>query len=338
MSATRSERLVLSTTAALLALAIAAASLLGPVGGDQLVYRTSPTTLNQLTGSDLAALLVAAPLALVAALLVARGHRAGPLLATGVGVYAVYTYAQVIVGQEYLRLPGNVERFFPLLLAIFILGEALIVLGWRQTGTDLPAPSGRLQRATGWVLLLIAAFLVVGLHLPTMQAAWYDPMSLTEYASAPTPFWLVKLMDLGIVVPAAVVTGVGLLRGQEWARRVMYPFLTGYAVLSTSVLSMALVMLANDDPDASVGLATGFAVFAGALTVLLVAWYRPLFDSPGLARPAGWGRDPDTHDSHRSRRPEPAHAAGLEPRAHPAARGASGPGGGAGDRLRDHGH
>jgi hypothetical protein len=109
-----------------------------------------------------------------------------------------------------------------------------------------------------------------------MLAAWTDPASMTEYASAPTPFWLVKLMDLGIVVPAAVVTGVGLLRGASWAFRVMYPFLTGYALLSSSVFSMALVMLANGDPDASVGLAAGFGGFTVALFALLVVWYRPL--------------------------------------------------------------
>jgi succinate dehydrogenase/fumarate reductase cytochrome b subunit len=281
MTTTRMQRLVLASAAALLATGLAAASLMGPVGAGTLVYRTSPTTLNQLVGSDLAALLVAAPLALVVAVLVARGHQAGPLLATGVGVYAVYTYAQVIIGQEYLRLPGNVERFFPLLLAIFLLGEVLVVLGWRQTRPDLPPPSRRLERLTGWVLMLVAVFLVVGLHLPTMLTAWSDPTSMAEYASAPTPFWLVKLMDLGIVVPAAIATGAGLLRGAAWARRVMYPFLTGYAVLSTSVLSMALVMLVNDDPDAAVGLAAGFAVFTAALVALLVAWYRPLFSGAG---------------------------------------------------------
>jgi hypothetical protein len=47
------------------------------------------------------------------------------------------------------------------------------------------------------------------------------------------------------------------------------------------VLSMALVMLANGDPDASAGLATGFAFFTAALFALLVAWYRPLFAGPG---------------------------------------------------------
>ena len=293
MSAPRSERLLLAAAAALLAAGLAAAALLGPVGVDALVYRTSDTTLNQLTGSDLAALLVATPLALVAALLVARGHRAGPLLASGVGVYAVYTYAQVIVGQEYLRLPGNVERFFPLLLTIFVLAEVVVVLGWRQTSTDLPVPSRRLERLTGWVLTLLAAFLVVGLHLPTMLTAWSDPTSMTEYASAPTPFWLVKLMDLGIVVPLAVVTGAGLVRGSAWARRVTYPFLTAYAVLSTSVLSMAVVMLVHDDPDASVGLAAGFACFAGGLVLLLLAWYRPLFVAP-LPQPPGAGPEEES--------------------------------------------
>jgi hypothetical protein len=277
MRATRSERLVLAAVLVLMALAIATASLLGPVGNDLLRYRTSPTTLNQLVGSDLAALLVAAPLALVAAALVVRRHRAGPVLATGVGVYGVYTYAQVVVGQEYLRLAGNVERFFPLLLTIFVLAESAIVLGWRQGEAAPQPPTHLVQRATGWVLLLMAAFLVVGLHLPTMLAAWNDPTSMAEYASAPTPFWLVKLMDLGIVVPAAVVTGVGLLRGRSWASRVMFPFLTGYALLACSVVSMALVMLVNGDPDASAGLAAGFGLFTTALVALLVVWYRPLF-------------------------------------------------------------
>ena len=291
----------LDVASALLAVALAAAALLGPVGAGALDYRTSPTTLNQLLGSDLAALVVAAPLALIAAALVARRHQVGPLLATGLGAYVVYTYAQVIVGQEYLRLPGNVERFFPLLLAVFVLGEALVVLGWREAAADLPAPSRRLERATGWVLLLIAVFLVVGLHLPTMRTAWADPMSMAEYASAPTPFWLVKLMDLGIVVPAALVTGVGLLRSSVRARRLMYPFLTAYALLSTSVTAMALVMLANDDPDASMGLAIGFTLATAALLTLLGAWYRPLLGH-GLARSARWGHVPDQlGDRHRSR-------------------------------------
>jgi hypothetical protein len=93
-----------------LALGGAAASLLGPLGFDLMHYRTSATTQNQLLGSDAAALFVVGPLTLATAVLVARRHPVGPLLALGVGVYALYTYTQIIIGQEYLRLPRRRGR------------------------------------------------------------------------------------------------------------------------------------------------------------------------------------------------------------------------------------
>lgn len=291
----RRGRRLLALVLVALGLGLAGAPLLGPLGLEAMEYRTSPTTLNQLLGSDAAALFVVAPLCLLAAYLVDRGRLAGPPLAAGIGTYAVYTYFQVIVGQEYLRLPGNVERFFPLLLAIFVLAGAALVLAWSRLPEELPRPSRRLERLTGWVLLLLSAFLVLGLHLRTMVTAWTDPQSMTEYASAPTPFWLVKLMDLGIVVPVAIATGIGLLQGLRWARRVLYPLLTGYALLSVSVSAMAVVMLARDDPDSSLALAAGFGLFTLALLALVAALYRPLLRGP---RPAtrrhaqAAGRDP----------------------------------------------
>jgi len=267
---------LLAVVLALLALAMAASSILGPLVLGLLQYRTSPTTLNQLEGSDAAALVVVAPVTLVAAWLAVRGHPAAPPLAAGVGVFAVYTYAQVIIGQEYLRLPGNVERFFPLLLAVFILAEAAVVVGWRAMSGLLPSPGPRLRRACALALFLVALFLVLGLHLRTMLLAWQDPATMTEYASSPTPFWLVKLMDLGIVVPAALVIGAGLWRDAPWAARPAYVLLTGYAGLGVSVTAMAVLMNVRHDPDASVGLAVGFGVFALTFVLLVARLYRPL--------------------------------------------------------------
>ena len=267
-----------------LAAGIATASLVGPLGLGLLRYRTSQTTLNQLLGSDAAALFVVAPVAVVTAVLAGRRHRAAPALAAGVGGYGLYTYAQVIIGQEYLRLPGNVEYFFPLLLAVFVLAEATLVLAVRSTAADPPDLTPRLRRTAGVALLTVAAFLVVGLHLPTMVTAWHDPTALTEYASSPTPFWMVKLMDLGIIVPGAVATGIGLLRGSTWAARVGYPLLTGYTCLAVSVAAMALVMLAGGDPDASPPLAVGFTVFAGLFLAITAALYRPLFTPMSVVR------------------------------------------------------
>ena len=264
----------LSLALVLLALGIATSSILGPFGLGLMRYRTSHTTLNQLIGSDAATLLVVAPLTLAAAALTARRRPVGPLLALGVGMYALYTYAQIIIGQEYLRLPGNVERFFPLLLTVFLAAEAVVVLAWRLA-PPTPRPSLRLERTAAVVLLLVAAFLVFGQHLGPILTAWRDPAALTEYASSPTPFWMVKLMDLGIIVPAAVATAVGLLKGAAWARRATYVLLTGYMCLAIAVAGMALTMYANADPDASLGLVVGFVAFALAFVTLTVFFYRP---------------------------------------------------------------
>ncbi len=277
MTTRQRRRTLLAVAVGTLGAGMALTSLLGPLGLGLMRYRTSPTTLNQLLGSDAAALYVIAPLAVVAAVLVLRRHPAGALLASGVGVFALYTYAQVIIGQEYLRLPGNVERFFPLLLAVFLLAEATVVLAWRAVPTDLPAISRRLERIAGGALLAVAVFLVLGLHLRPMLVAWSDPTSLTDYASSPTPFWLVKLMDLGIVVPIAAATGIGLLRRAAWARRVAYPLLTAYTLLGASVTAMGVVMIMHADPDASLPLTAGFALFTAVFATLAAALYRLLF-------------------------------------------------------------
>ncbi len=283
------RRRLLAAAVAGLAAAVAIASLLGPLMLGLLQYRTSPTTLNQLLGSDAAALFVVAPLGVLAAVLVARRQAAGAVLAGGVGVFALYTYAQIVIGQEYLRLPGNVERFFPLLLAVFLLAEATVVLAWRATPPDLPAPSRRVERVAGGALLAVAVFLVFGQHLRPVLLAWTDPASLTEYVSSPTPFWLVKLMDLGIVAPIATAVGIGLLRRAPWAGRVAYLLLTAYTLLGVSVTAMGVVMNLHADPDASVTLTAGFAIFTVAFAALTAALYRPL-----LARRADGSRHPLT--------------------------------------------
>jgi hypothetical protein len=290
--------LLLAGVLAALALAMAVSAGLGPLVLGLLQYRTSTTTLNQLEGSDAAVLLVVAPVTLVVALLAARRHPAAPPLAAGVGVFAVYTYAQVIIGQEYLRLPGNIERFFPLLLVVFVLAEASVVLGWRSLPGELPAIGRRVRRVAALALFLVALFLVVGLHLRTMLLAWQDPGRMTEYASSPTPFWLVKLMDLGIVVPAALLIGAGLWRGAVWAVRPGYVLLTGYTGLAISVTAMAVLMNVRHDPDASLGLAVGFAAFALVFVVLLARLYRPFFVAGERRVPATRGPKTSGRASH----------------------------------------
>lgn len=146
--AIRNRYRVVSLTMGALAMAMAAAALLGPLVLNEVRYRTSPTTLNQILGA--ATLFVVAPLG--AAYACRRRSSAGALLASGVGVFGIYTYAQLVIGQEYLRLPGNVEWFFPLSLAVSVLAWVTVVLAWRAVSGDLPAPmrSPSSHRCPAW--------------------------------------------------------------------------------------------------------------------------------------------------------------------------------------------
>jgi hypothetical protein len=253
-------------------------AVLGPLVLDVLEYRTSASGLNQIRGVDLAAVAIVAPLAVVVGRLAWRGHRAAPVLALGPAIFAMYTYSQLILGNEYLRIPGNVERFFPLLLAMFLVAAAIAVrsAGLVRTAAP-PAWSRRMETGCGVLLLTIAAFVVVGIHLPTLVDAMGANPTGTAYREAPTAFWVVKFYDLGVVAPAALVVGVGLLRRERWARVPAYAIIGGYLLLGWSVAGMAWVMLLGGDPDASIGLLLGATVLAGAGSVFAVVLYRPLF-------------------------------------------------------------
>lgn len=252
-------------------------AVLGPLVLDVIHFRTSASGLNQVRGGDLAALVVVVPVCLAVAWLTWRGHPAAPVLALAPATFAMYTYSQLILGNEYLRTPGNVEQFFPLLLAMFLLAAAIAVRSWGLARPqDLPPPSRLLDRGSGVLLVIISALVVLGLHLPTLLDALREPPRGAAYLAAPTLFWVVKFYDLGIVAPAALTVGVGLLRGSRWARKPAYAILGGYVLLGWSVAGMGWSMLLGGDPDASVALvtvATGLAS-AGAL----FAWflYRPL--------------------------------------------------------------
>ncbi len=262
--------------------AVSTVAVLGPLVLGVLRYRTSATSLNQIVGGDATALAVVVPVTVAVAVLAVRGHPAAPVLALAPSIFVVYTYTQLILGNEYLRLPGNVERFFPLLLGVFVLAGAIALRAWNSVPAErLPATSAATDRTAGVLLLVIAAFVVVGLHLPNYLDAMRDRPSTVQYLSSPTAFWLVKFMDLGIVVPAAIAVGVGALRHRPWARKPVYALLGAYVLIGASVAGMAITMAARHDPDASAGTVVGSTVLAVLLAGVSAYVYRPLFRRPG---------------------------------------------------------
>ena len=115
---------------------VAASVLLGPLVLKVIEYRTAETGLNQLKGADLASLVAVAPVAMSAGALWLRGHPLAPIVSLAPSAYAVYTFTQLIIGEEYGRYDGNNELFFPLHLALVVLGGAIALRSWSEIDAD----------------------------------------------------------------------------------------------------------------------------------------------------------------------------------------------------------
>ena len=114
--------------------------LLGPLGVGLLVWRVSANGLNQTYGADAASLLLVVPATLAAAWLWRVGHRLAAPLALGVGLATLYYAIAETLGGDYLRYPGNNERFFLLFLALIILSWTIAVRAWSALDASMPRP------------------------------------------------------------------------------------------------------------------------------------------------------------------------------------------------------
>ena len=72
---------------------------------------------------------------------------------------------------------------------MFIVAAVVAMRGWALAKPDeLPASSRRLARGSGITLVVIAAFVALGLHVPTLVDALGDQPSGAAYLGAPTLF------------------------------------------------------------------------------------------------------------------------------------------------------
>jgi hypothetical protein len=259
----------------LLATGLAATVVLGPLGLGLLQWRVGPSGLIQLYGAHLAELVLVVPVAVGAAWLWRGHHRLAPALALGAAQYALYVAVQDVLFPDYSLYPGNNERFYPLFLGLLILSWTVACRAWAALDQSPPLPPRWLLRGFAALLLLLSA--VIGFAWTAQVLAIALTGAATpDYAEAPSGFWVIRTVDLGVVIPISLWTAIGLWHGRPAAIKTAYALASFLTLELGAVLAMGLVQLWRRDPSVSpvlvYVLAPIFLVLA-MLTVRLLASY-----------------------------------------------------------------
>ncbi len=259
----------LSIAAAVLAIAGSVIALV-----DSRIYASlTPAFLPQAIAQDITNLAVASPALLILAGLALRGSLRAFLLWLGVVTFTVYNYVIYTFSVP----------FGPLfLLWVAVLGLCLYALigGTASADTLFIQASYQNRRAVtiaAWVLMIAAALfclLWLSEDVPALLAG-KTPQSLIDIAIPTNP---VHILDLGFFLPAAILTGVWLLKKKPLAFTVapaliVFMLLTGIPILVTPAV------------QAVRGQAAGWGVFGpiGTFTVLLtvlLVWFISTIQAP----------------------------------------------------------
>lgn len=228
------------------------------IQGGGLYGHESVSMASQAIGQDLVTLLIAVPLLLVAMRTISAGSVRGLLLRTGLLAYFAYTYLLMAFG-------GTYNELFLVYVALFSASSFAFVLSIVSIDPDRLRGHFRERfapRAVGWSLVGFGALLAL-LWLGRIVPALLTGKTPPGLDSDTTLF--VQAGDLGIIIPAAVLAGILLMRG----RAIGY-VLAAVMLVNASTFGLALLAMAASMAAAGVAVAPVEVVFFSVLAVVFL--------------------------------------------------------------------
>lgn len=236
-----------------------------------LYYWDTVSMAAQMQANDLVTLILGLPLLAISFWLALRGSLRGRLLLAGTLGFILYTYITMMVGAHYNALFLVYVALFSLSLFAYVL-----VLMSFDLAT-LPARfSDKLPR--GWVagLLFFAAaflsFVWLGRIIPTIDlnsgAGGVSGIPVLENTTS----MFIQAMDLGLIVPVCILSGILLLRRHAWGYLLASVGLTKFLTLGIAVSLMGLNMARVGVPISpfELGPFLGMAMAGIMMTALLL--------------------------------------------------------------------
>ncbi len=211
------------------------------INGRGLYYYDTVSMAAQQQGNDVITLTVGLPLLAISTWLAFRGSLRGRLLLTGTLGFFLYTYTSMAMLTSYNALFLVYVALFSLSLYAFILSMMSFDL------ENLPRHfSERLARR--WIAGLM--FLVGGFLLIAWLGRIASPLLQGETPVLEnTTTLVIQAMDLGLIVPLAVLSGILLLRRSAWGYLLASVTLLKGVTLGLGVSAMAINMSLKGVPD-----------------------------------------------------------------------------------------
>lgn len=241
------------------------ATLSGLLGKETYINDTV-SVVAQMMGQDLITLVIGVPILLGSLYLIFQNSLRGRLIWMGTVFYFLYTYASMSFLASYNQLFLVYVALFGLSLYTF-LGELV----------SLDINNIKESFAPGKINKITAAFLVI---MGLMLALMWIKMILESLFTGNAPVALeiyttlvIQALDLGVIVPASILTGYLLIKEKAWGYALAAIVLIKVSLLGTAIISMILFMAQN-----GVDVALGQVLFFSLVTVfgilISAAFYR----------------------------------------------------------------
>jgi uncharacterized membrane protein len=225
-------------------------SLAGPLAFNLIRYKTSPSALFQAQGQELVNLVLVVPVCMIGGILaIRRSRRAGKWLSF-LPVYMMYSAIAFGIGMEWSdpRYTGNSHRFAFLFVFEMIAGLILLLYTLERLKAEQAPEIGKKGKVVYSVLFIVFLTAFAAQCAASLVAVARTGTS-AEYDAAPTLFWTIRILDLGVSIPLGFLS-VYLLWTRPRAGFVVQLLFYGFFIVQvTAVLTMIAFEVANRDPN-----------------------------------------------------------------------------------------
>jgi len=199
-----------------------------------LYYWDTVSSVAQMQANDLVTVVLGLPLLAISFWLARRGSLHGQLLLAGTLGFILYTYITMAFGAQYNAL----FLVYVALVSLSLFAFVLVMMSFDLQTLPMHF-SDKLPR--GWIaglLFFAAAFL--SLAWLGRIAATFAPGAVPALENTTSMF--IQVMDLGLIVPVCLLSGILLLRRQPWGYLLASIGLMKFLTMGTAVSLMALNM------------------------------------------------------------------------------------------------